>query len=130
MKRIVRTIFVVALFAALAAPAARAEITVERGSDENPAVEISRATIAGAMTGAVVGFAFSLVEDRGKDTDPVQWGLFLGTLGGLALGVHNAYTRPQPTAMLQLDGGAVHVAALPPVEFGRGVRLRVLGASF
>lgn len=130
MKRILAVVAVLAFGLGLAAPAAHAVIVVERSSDENPVVEIARATAAGALTGLLVGYSISLVDDGNDDDDLMQWGTFLGTMGGLAFGVHAVATRPQPKALLQVEDGALRANLLPTIEGGVGVRAHLVGVRF
>lgn len=130
MRRILAVVTALALALAAGAAPARAVIVVERTSDENPVVEISRATAAGALTGLLVGYSISLVDDGNNDDDLIQWGTFLGTMTGLAWGIHNAVSRPQPTALLQLEGGELRTHVLPTIEAGGGVRAHLVGVRF
>ena len=79
--------------------AAKAQVQVIRGGEENPVVTIGRSTLYGAGTGLLLGLALSLVVD--EDTgDIMKWSFVGGTFGGFAIGLVHVANRPQPTAAL------------------------------
>jgi drug/metabolite transporter (DMT)-like permease len=82
----------------------QAAVNVERHGAENPMVEISRSILYGGLAGLAVGGAVAIVSD-GDDTTPIKWGLFTGVVAGAAMGFYWVFSRPQPTAPLELAPG-------------------------
>ena len=107
----------------LALPAL-AGVSVSRRSLENPAVEIFRSTVHGALAGTVVGVAFAVVDDGGNDGEIIENDFASGTFVGLGLGVYFVATRPQPAALLQIEGGDMHLACAAPCPTPRPNRSR------
>jgi hypothetical protein len=115
---------------ASSAPAAAA-VDVERHGAENPMVEIFRSTIYGALAGVVVGGAIALATDGSDgDEDVMRWSIVTGTAVGLAYGIYWVNRRPQPSAMLELEGGDLHVRPLPGVSLAGGPKLHVVAVRF
>ena len=113
MKRFVTIAVAASLAVGTVAPAARGAVNIERSSQENPVVEVSRSVIYGGLAGLVIGSAFTLASDGGNDGDVVRWCFVGGTLVGLAAGVYFVANRPQPEAMLELgEGVELHAPAI------------------
>jgi hypothetical protein len=111
------------LAALLSASPALAELRVERRSDENPAVEIARSTVYGGLAGLTVGLAFAALDDS-PHPDLIQNSFAIGTFAGLGLGIYWVFSRPQPRAMIEIDGKGPHLALAPP-EIGPDGRPRM-----
>jgi hypothetical protein len=122
--------------AALAAVAlttnlAFADVQVERRSDENPMVEIARSTIYGGLAGLAVGLAFVALDKNGDHPDLVSNSFAIGTLAGLGVGIYWVTSRPQPSALIQVDETGTHMAFAPPeVGFDGSARMRLVGVRF
>ncbi len=113
MKRFVTIAVAASLALGTVAPAARAAVNIERSSQENPVVEVSRSVIYGGLAGLVIGSAFALAGDGGNDGDVVRWCFVGGTLVGFAAGVYFVANRPQPEAAIELgDGVEFHVPTI------------------
>jgi hypothetical protein len=110
---------------------ALADVQVQRRSDENPAVEIARSTIYGGLAGLMVGLAFAALDDDSSHPDLIQNSFAIGTFAGLGIGVYWAFSRPQPSGMIQIDDEGTHLALVPP-EIGPdgGPRMRLLSVRF
>ena len=106
MKRAVMIALVACFPLGALAPVARAAVNIERSSQENPVVEVSRSVIYGGLAGLVIGSAFALVSDGSNDSDIVKWCFVGGTMVGLAAGVYFVSNRPQPDAMIEFGEGA------------------------
>ena len=105
MKRVVTIALVACCFLGALAPTARAAINVERSSQENPVIEVSRSVIYGGLAGLVVGSAFALVSDGSNEGDIVKWCFVGGTMVGLTTGIYFVSNRPQPDAMIEFGEG-------------------------
>jgi len=123
----------------LALARASGGVTVSRGSDENPVKEIAKSIYWGAVGGALIGGAIMLA-DKSDNSDPLRWGIVIGTFGGLAVGTYFVMTRPQPAGLLEIGNGHVTpgvagaapaAAALRTIEPAPGgARVRVIGVRF
>ena len=123
----------------LALARASGGVTVSRGSDENPVKEIAKSIYWGAVGGALIGGAI-LLADKSDNSDPLRWGIVIGTFGGLAVGTYFVLTRPQPAGLLEIGNGRVTPAfagGAPPAEALRtiaaepgGARVRLIGVRF
>lgn len=111
MKRWMSMLALACLLISMGAPAARAAVNVERNSAENPVVEISRSVIYGGLAGLVVGGAIALASESDNSGDIVRWCFVGGTLAGLAAGIYFVSSRPQPRAVIEVDGGALRLHA-------------------
>lgn len=120
MKRFVAIAVAASLAVGTVAPAARAAVNIERSSQENPVVEVSRSVIYGGLAGLVIGSAFALASDgSGNAGDVVRWCFVGGTLVGLAAGIYFVANRPQPEAMLELgDGVEFHAPTIARAPAG------------
>src|SRR5262249_43879202 len=127
MKRPISLMLCAALIAGGLPGRASAAVNVERQSAENPMVEIFRATIYGALTGAVVGGVIVLAAQSDADTngDIMRWSIVGGTVLGLAAGVYFTAKRPQPSGLIELRSGTLGLhAPSPQVGPGGEVSLR------
>ena len=100
---------------------AEAQVTVIRGSHENPVVSIAKSTLYGGATGVLLGLALTLVVDEPSE-DILKWSFVGGTFGGFIYGIYHVSTRPQPTAaLLQFDTNGLAKLAVPQpqVQFTR-----------
>ena len=133
MKRRVTWLLLAELtFGMMPAPAF-AGVNVERHGTENPMVEVFKATMYGALTGAVVGGVIVLAAQGDSDTngDIMRWSIVGGTVVGLGVGFYFVAKRPQPSGLIELKNGALGLHASPP-QIGPGgeVRVRVVGVRF
>jgi len=131
MKRFL--VLVAMVSALLPATHAFAAVNVERKGAENPVIEISRATIYGALAGFALGGAVALiVNDSEKTKDYLRVGTAIGTFAGFGLGLYWVARRPKPTALLELSPAGLRLdpslAAIQPA--GTGARVRLFSASF
>ncbi len=114
--------FLVIMFIFLAfSSSAEAQVTIIRGSHENPVISIAKSTLYGGATGILLGLALTLVVDESTG-DILKWSFVGGTFGGFLYGIYHVSTRPQPTAaLLQFDtkGLAKVVVPKPQVQFNR-----------
>jgi len=143
MSRWTAVALLVVLSWTLAAPALAAEppvllarasgsVNIQRGSNENPMIEIARSVFWGAVAGTAVGLAIAVADDN-SGAEPVRWGFVLGTFVGLGAGVYFVSQRPQPASLLEwrdgrLAPGPAPFAALEPTR--GGVRLRAVQVGF
>jgi hypothetical protein len=132
MKKPLSILLCVTLALTVLAPAARGDVDVEREGSENPVLEVAKSTLWGALAGLVVGGAIALIDsDNDHNGDIVRWGFVGGTFLGMGYGIYHVSTRPEPTAMLQLQGGDLRLnAVLPAPEPGRGLTLRLFAVTF
>ena len=114
--------FLVIMFTFLAfSSSAEAQVTIIRGSHENPVISIAKSTLYGGATGILLGLALTLVVDESTG-DILKWSFVGGTFGGFLYGIYHVSTRPQPTAaLLQFDikGLAKVAVPKPQVQFNR-----------
>ena len=132
MKRPMSLMLCVALVLGLVPGRASAAVNVERRGSENPVVEVFRSTVYGALAGVVVGGAIALAAQDSNATDDImRWSIVAGTAIGLGAGIYWVTKRPQPTAMLELNDGALslHPAALQ-LESGGGASVRLVAVRF
>jgi hypothetical protein len=107
-------------------------VSVERRGDENPAMEVARATFWGAVAGSLVGLAVAAVKSENQ-SDAIRWGFALGTFAGLATGVYWVTQRPAPASLLELQEGRLvpGPGALAAVEVAPdGMRVRAVAVRF
>ena len=107
-------------------------VTVERSSDENPVMEVARATFWGAAAGSVVGLAVAAMQNDNPSA-ALRWGFAMGTFTGLATGTYWVMQRPAPASFLELrDGRFVpSAAALESIQVAPdGWRVRAVGVTF
>jgi hypothetical protein len=133
MTKLVSLLLCAVLMAGVLPARASAAVNVERRSAENPMVEIFRATVYGALTGAVVGGVIVLAAQEDADTngDIMRWSIVGGTALGLAAGMYFTARRPQPSGLLQFDDGALTLhPVLPQVEPGGGMSMRLVAVRF
>jgi hypothetical protein len=117
------------MVAVCAAPVGAA-VDVERHGAENPMVEISRSILYGGLAGLAVGGAVAIVTD-GNDTDPLKWGLFTGVVVGTAVGFYWVFSRPQPTAALELTPNRASLQLPMPTFAADGAaRIHVVAYRF
>ena len=130
MKRLLWLLILAALLAWPARPAAAA-VNVERGSAENPMVEISRSILYGALAGLMVGGALALASED-ESGEPVRWGIVGGTFVGLGVGIYFVTHRPQPDALLEFERGTPSLDPLGAIEVAPdgGARLRAIAVRF
>jgi hypothetical protein len=137
MSRWTAVVMLVVLSWALAAPALAAEpptllarasgsVNINRGSNENPMIEIARSVFWGAVAGTAVGLAIAVADDS-PGGEPVRWGFVVGTFVGLGAGIYFVSQRPQPESLLEwrdgrLTPGEAPFAALEPTPGGARVR--------
>ena len=114
--------FLVIMFTFLAfSSSAEAQVTIIRGSHENPVISIAKSTLYGGATGILLGLALTLVVDESTG-DILKWSFVGGTFGGFLYGIYHVSTRPQPTAaLLQFDTKGLAKVAVPKpqVHFNR-----------
>ncbi len=114
--------FLVIMFTFLAfSSSAEAQVTIIRGSHENPVISIAKSTLYGGATGVLLGLALTLVIDEPSE-DILKWSFVGGTFGGFLYGIYHVSTRPQPTAaLLQFDTKGLAKVAVPEpqVQFNR-----------
>ena len=115
MKRYRAALLAAGIAISAVAPDIRAAVNVERQSAENPVVEVSRSVIYGGLAGLVLGSAIALANEGNNDGDIIRWCFVGGTVVGFAAGVYFVASRPQPRAVLELDGGARELRA-PQLE--------------
>jgi len=129
MKRIACVLLAAAIALEAFPTPARSAVEVNRVGSENPMVEVFKSTVYGALAGLVVGGAISLAtkDDSGE---PLRWGFVGGTAVGLGYGLWWVSSRPQPTGLLQIEQGEVHLTALPTVEVGKEMRVYLLTSRF
>jgi hypothetical protein len=85
-----------------------AQVTVERHGQENPVVEIAKATFWGGAAGLVLGLAVALVAEENEE-NIVKWFFVGGVFGGFAYGIYHVATRPEPSsALLEFDEDGVN----------------------
>jgi hypothetical protein len=109
---------------------ARAAVNVEREGSENPVLEVAKSTLYGGLGGLVVGIAIALVAE-GDGGDIIKWSYVGGTFLGLGYGIYHVSTRPQPTALLEFQGGTPSLhAALPAPTPGGGVNVHLVAMRF
>lgn len=131
MKRAVAAALALALAWSAAVPAAHAEVSIRRESQENPVVEVFRSTIYGGLAGLMLGGAVAWATESDDSGDIVKWGFVLGTFGGFAAGVAFAASRPQPASLVELEDGALRAHAMPTVEpVAGGARAHLVGLRF
>jgi len=111
MKRYRAALLAAGIAISAVAPDVRAAVNVERQSAENPVVEVSRSVIYGGLAGLVLGSAIALANEGNNDGDIIRWCFVGGTVVGFAAGVYFVASRPQPRAVLELDGGALELRA-------------------
>ena len=107
-------------------------VSVERRGDENPAMEVARATFWGAVAGTVVGLAVAAIQND-HASESIRWGFALGTFAGLGTGIWFVSHRPEPASLLEVrdgqwvpnPGAAAAVDVMPD-----GVRVRAVGVRF
>ncbi len=107
-------------------------VTIQRGSHENPVMEIAKSVYWGAAAGSVLGLAIMLA-DKNDSGEPLRWGFVIGAFGGLAAGIYFVSRRPQPAGLLELEDGRLvpahaPLAAIEPVP--GGARLRAVAVRF
>ena len=143
MSRWIAVTLLLALSWTLAAPALAAEppvllarasgsVNINRGSSENPMIEIARSVFWGAVAGTAVGLAIAVADDN-SGAEPVRWGFVIGTFVGLGAGVYFVNQRAQPQSLLEWRGGGLvpgpaPLAALEPTR--DGARLRAVQVRF
>ena len=114
--------FLVIMFTFLTfSSSAEAQVTIIRGSHENPVISIAKSTLYGGATGVILGLALTLVVDEPTE-DILKWSFVGGTFGGFLYGIYHVSTRPQPTAaLLQFDTKGLAKVAVPEpqVQFNR-----------
>ncbi len=114
--------FLVIMFTFLAFnSSAEAQVTIIRGSHENPVISVAKSTLYGGATGVLLGLALTLVVDEPTE-DILKWSFVGGTFGGFFYGIYHVSTRPQPTAaLLQFDTKGLAKVAVPKpqVQFNR-----------
>ena len=98
-------------------------------------MEILPTVVYGAATGLAVAYAISLVEDKGRDQDALQWGIFLGAMTGLGVGLNHAFGRKPDAghALLELDRnglGRPSASSLASLRIGPERSLRVVSVRF
>jgi hypothetical protein len=140
-RRVLALLIAVLLSSQTAAAAAEAptllaetsgSVNIQRGSHENPVMEIAKSVFWGAAAGSVLGLAIMLAD--GSDSgEPLRWGFVVGAFGGLAAGVYFVSHRPQPGGLLEIHDGRlvpapVPLAAIEPVP--GGARVRALAVKF
>ena len=132
MKRLVAWVLCVTLALGTLPARAVAAVNVERRGDENPVVEVFRSTVYGFLGGVVVGGAIVLaVQDDNSSEEIMRWSIVGGTLIGLGAGIYWVTKRPQPSAMLELNGGALTLHPVAPeIVPGEGMNLRVFAVRF
>ncbi len=133
MKRPISLLLCAALVAGMLPARASAGVNIERQSAENPMVEIFRATIYGALTGAVVGGVIVLAAKSDSDTnqDIMRWSVVAGTALGLGAGIYFTARRPQPSALLEFGKGGPSLHPVPPqLERGGGLSVRLAAVRF
>jgi len=107
-------------------------VTVERRGDENPALEVARATFWGAAAGTLVGLAVAAIKSEDQAA-AIRWGFAMGTFSGLATGVYWVVQRPAPASLLQLQDGHLvpNPGAMAAVDvLPDGFRVRAVGVHF
>jgi hypothetical protein len=125
MKRITAALLCSILCIQLAAPAAQADVNVNRTGDENPMKEVAKSIIYGGMAGLVMGGAIAWASDsNSNDSDIVRYGFVTGTFVGLGMGLWWVTRRPSASAALELRDGELH-AQLPTPDVGPEGRPRL-----
>ena len=132
MKKLVSVSLCAALMLGVLPTPGSAAVNVERHGTENPVVEVFRSTVYGALAGAVVGGAIALAAKDSDATDDIfRWSIVAGTAIGLGAGIYWVTKRPQPTAMLELNDGALTLHPVAPeIVPGEGMSLRVFAVRF
>jgi hypothetical protein len=132
MRRVFGASIASVMMLALVASTAGAGIQVNRNSNENPIVEISRSVTAGAAAGLVIGLAYAVASKGDNDGDVVRWCFFGGTVAGLAGGIYFVTHRPQPAeALLEMEGGRLHFdVPQPTVGAAGGVQVPLAAVKF
>jgi hypothetical protein len=107
-------------------------VTIQRGSHENPVMEIAKSVYWGAAAGSVLGLAIMLA-DKNDSGEPLRWGFVIGAFGGLAAGIYIVSRRPQPAGLLEFEDGRLApgpapLAAVEPLP--GGARLRAVAVRF
>jgi len=132
MKRPNRAVVMLAAcaFTALPLHPALAAVNVEREGSENPVMEIAKSTMYGALAGSVIGLALEAANQGTDNGETFRWSFVAGTFIGLGAGIYFTATRPKASALLEFQGGEIHLGALEPEFSKRGVRVRLVGTSF
>lgn len=131
-SRFVAALLAASMVTSVVAPAAQAAVNVERQSDENPMREVAKSIMWGAIGGLMIGGAIALgTDDSDNDDQYVRWGVVGGTAVGLGMGLWFVSRRPQPSALLEFNGGepTAHFVAPRPAPDG-SVRLPVVAVRF
>jgi hypothetical protein len=111
-------------------PPARAAVSVQRTSSENPMQEVARSVIYGGLAGLILGSAVALVDDGGDDADTIKWGFAGGTFFGFGFGLYHVMSRPS-AALIEIENGKARLAvARPTIEPKSGVRVALVRARF
>ena len=109
------------------------DVTVTRGSNENPVLEVAKSIYWGAAAGSVLGLAIMLA-DKSDSGEPLRWGFVIGAFAGLGTGIYFVTHRPQPASgLLELEHGRLlpgpaPLAAIEPVP--GGARVRAIAVRF
>ena len=132
MKKLGSVALCAALLLGLLPTPGSAAVNVERHGAENPVVEVFKSTVYGFLGGVVVGTAIALAaKDENATDDIFRWSIVGGTVIGLGAGVYWVTKRPQPSAMLELNNGALTLHPVAPeIVPGEGMSLRVFAVRF
>lgn len=129
MKRTICLLATASLLAGVALPA-RAAVNVQRSGSENPMLEVAKSVFYGGLAGLMVGSAIALVDDNGGG-GAVKWGFVGGTFAGLGFGLYHVMSRPSGAALIEIENGKVHLAAIQPtLDPKSGVKLALVRAKF
>src|SRR5262249_11232255 len=129
MRRILCTMTAAILLIVAALPA-RAAVNVVRESSENPMKEVGKSIAYGGLAGLTLRRALEGAR-AGGDEDAIRWGFAGGTFAGAGLGLYFVLSRPNASAMIQIENGRLRLAlAQPVIEPGPGVRLSLVRAKF